>query len=76
MPKGIYSGCMCVLTTRPIPVQEIDAALGAFEVIGHPPLNAQQAWQFSGPSLVVSYLYTPLGLVAPDYKLIRRMREN
>jgi hypothetical protein len=28
------------------------------------------------PSLVVSYLYTPLGLPAPDYKLIHRMREN
>ena len=28
------------------------------------------------PSLVVSYLYTPLGLPAPDYKLPRRMREG
>ena len=28
------------------------------------------------PSLVVSYLYTPLGLPAPDYKLTHRMREN
>jgi hypothetical protein len=28
------------------------------------------------PSRVVSYLYTPLGLPAPDYKLIHRMREN
>jgi hypothetical protein len=27
------------------------------------------------PSLVVSYLYTPLGLPAPDYKLSHRMRE-
>jgi hypothetical protein len=28
------------------------------------------------PSLVVSYLYTPLGLPAPDYKLTHRKREN
>ena len=28
------------------------------------------------PSLVVSYLYTPLGLPAPDYKLTHRQREN
>lgn len=25
------------------------------------------------PSLVVSYLYTPLGLPAPDYKLTHRL---
>ena len=28
------------------------------------------------PSLVISYLYTPLGLPAPDYKLTHRMREG
>ena len=28
------------------------------------------------PSLVVSYLYTPLGLPAPDYKLSHRMRDE
>jgi hypothetical protein len=28
------------------------------------------------PSLVVSYLYTPLGLPAPDYKLTHRMRDD
>jgi hypothetical protein len=28
------------------------------------------------PSLVISYLYTPLGLLAPDYKLTHREREN
>jgi hypothetical protein len=28
------------------------------------------------PSLVVSYLYTPLGLAAPDYKLTHRKREG
>ena len=28
------------------------------------------------PSLVVSHLYTPLGLPSPDYKLTHRMREN
>ena len=28
------------------------------------------------PSLVVSYLYTPLGLPAPDYKLTQRKREG
>jgi hypothetical protein len=28
------------------------------------------------PSLVVSYLYTPLGLPAPNYKLTHRVREN
>ena len=28
------------------------------------------------PSLVVSYLYTPLGLLSPDYKLTHRKREN
>jgi len=28
------------------------------------------------PSLVVSYLYTPLGLPAPDYKLTHRERED
>ena len=28
------------------------------------------------PSLVVSYLYTPLGLPAPDYKLKQRNRED
>jgi hypothetical protein len=28
------------------------------------------------PSLVVSYLYTPLGLPAPDYKLTQRKRED
>jgi hypothetical protein len=27
------------------------------------------------PTLVVSYLYTPLGLAAPDYKLTHRLRE-
>ena len=31
---------------------------------------------FGVPSLVVSYLYTPLGLPAPDYKLTHRKREN
>jgi hypothetical protein len=28
------------------------------------------------PSLVVSYLYTPLGLPAPNYKLTHRVRES
>jgi hypothetical protein len=28
------------------------------------------------PSLVVSYLYTPLGLAAPNCKLSHRLREN
>jgi hypothetical protein len=31
---------------------------------------------FGVPSLVVSYLYTPLGLPAPDYKLTQRKRED
>jgi hypothetical protein len=28
------------------------------------------------PSLMVSYLYTPLGLPAPDYKLTERLRDD
>ena len=28
------------------------------------------------PSLVVSYLYTPLGLPAPDYKITHRPRDK
>jgi hypothetical protein len=28
------------------------------------------------PSLVISYLYTPLGLAAPDYKLTHRQRSD
>jgi hypothetical protein len=28
------------------------------------------------PALVVRYLYTPLGLPAPNYKLSHRVREN
>jgi hypothetical protein len=28
------------------------------------------------PSLIISYLYTPLGLPAPDYKLTHRKRDN
>jgi hypothetical protein len=66
MPKGIFSQCLCVLTTREIPVQEIAAALQAYEVLGSPAPSGESAWQYGGPSLVVSYRPEVNGKVVVD----------
>jgi hypothetical protein len=46
--------------------------LVGFVCVPKSPINAS----LGVPSLVVSYLYTPLGLPTPDYKLTQRKRED
>lgn len=50
MPKGIYSQCFCVLTTREIPITEIGEALQAYEILSYPDFSEETAWQFGGPA--------------------------
>ena len=66
MPKGIYSQCLCVLTTCEIPITEIGKALQAYDVLGYPDHSREVPWQFSGPSLVASYRPDVNGKVVVD----------
>jgi hypothetical protein len=66
MPKGIYSQCLCVLTTREVPITEIGEALQAYDVLGYPDHSGEVRWQFGGPSLVASYRPDVNGKVVVD----------
>jgi hypothetical protein len=55
-----------VLTTREVAIDEIEAALDGFEIIGHPPPDPKRNWQFGGPSLVLAYRPDVNGKVAVD----------
>jgi len=64
MPKGMFTQGLCVLLQEPVTVDEIESALGDFEILKRPEHNFD--WQFSGPSLTLAFDLPRNGLVSVD----------
>ena len=64
MPKGLFTQCACVLLERATSLDEVEAALSNFDVLGRRETTADE--NFSGPSLMLNYRNAVNGLVAID----------
>jgi hypothetical protein len=64
MPKGLFTQGVAILLDRPAKLEQIEAKLGDFEILGRQ--KANDSWAISGPSLIVSYRPESNGLVAVD----------
>jgi hypothetical protein len=65
MHKGMFSQGLSVLTSAPVSLDEMQAALVAFSVLGRPKMDGP--WQFSGPTLIIDFRTEANGKVAVDF---------
>jgi hypothetical protein len=64
MPKGMFTQGVCVLLDRPATLDDIESALGSYDVRGR--RDGGGAWEFGGPTVIVAYRPEENGLVAID----------
>lgn len=64
MPKGFFTQGLCVLLGQRVSLNDIEPALGRFEVVGR--RDASRAWEFGGPTVTIDYRREVNGLVAVD----------
>lgn len=64
MPKGMFTQCACVLFERAPSLDELEKALGNFDIRKR--MEANNQWVFSGPALILAYRPEVNGYVSVD----------
>ena len=53
MPKGFFTQGLCILLEKAVSIEQIEAALADFEIVGRE--DANDTWAFRGDSVTVAY---------------------
>jgi len=64
MPKGFFTQGLCILLEKAVPIEQIEAALADFEIMGR--TEADDTWAFRGDSVTLAYRMESKGVVLVD----------